>query len=113
MPPTRKLADPAIADFDQWIAAAAALHSERWARYRFDVARYGEDAAPASVPVRRALPGTARDDLRALGFLGGGAKGGMAYGATDEFGSRPWRNKSRYTISTPRFCTCSGSTVRS
>ena len=45
-------------------------------------------------------------------MAGGGVKGGMTYGETDEFGFKaPCRTKSTSTTCTPRFCICWESTT--
>ena len=41
-------------------------------------------------------------------LAGGGVKGGMVYGATDEFGFKAVENRSTSTTCTRRSCTCSG-----
>ena len=46
-------------------------------------------------------------------LAGGGVKGGMVYGKTDESAARSPRTRSTSTTSTPRSCTCSASTTRS
>ena len=48
-------------------------------------------------------------------LAGGGIKGGISHGPSDEFGYKPptARTPPRSTTSTPRSCTCSASTTRS